>query len=109
MLCDEVPGARMQGSSKEGACDEVYQRVYARVFHEEVVEEDLGEDVEEVELGERDLVDHHGPQSVEEDLEGTEEGFAEDGIKEEGFEGGWEVGIEAIDAKGFVVGQVIGL
>ena len=104
MLRDEVPRTRVQGSRKKGARDEVYQRVYACVFHEEVVEEDLGEDVEEVELGKRDLVDHHGTESVEEDLEGAEEGLAEDGVEEEGFDGGGEVGVEAVDAEGFVVG-----
>lgn len=36
-------------------------------------------------------------------MEGAEEGFAEDGVEEEGFEGGGEVGVEAVDAKGFVV------
>lgn len=54
--------------------------------------------------GQGQLVDHHGPQGVEEDLEGAEEGFAGDGVEEEGFEGGGEVGVEACDAEGFVVG-----
>lgn len=57
-----------------------------------------------MELGERNLVDHHGPESVEEDLEGAEEGFAEDGVEEEGFKGGGEIGVEAVNAEGFVVG-----
>ena len=42
-------------------------------------------------------------------MEGAEEGFAEDGVEEEGFEGGGEVGVEPVDAKGFVVSQMVGL
>ena len=42
-------------------------------------------------------------------MEGAEEGFAEDGVEEEGFEGGGEVGVEAVDAKGLVVSQMVGL
>jgi len=37
-------------------------------------------------------------------LEGAEEGFAEDGVEKKGFEGSREVGVEAVDAEGFVVG-----
>ena len=50
------------------------------------------------------MVDEHGAQCIEEDLEGAEEGFAEEGVEEEGFERGREVGVEAVDAEGFVVG-----
>lgn len=58
---------------------------------------------------EREVVDEHGADGVEEDLEGAEEGFAEEGVEEEGFEGGGEVGVQAVDAEGFVVGEVVGL
>jgi hypothetical protein len=68
------------------------------------VEEDLDCNVEEVDPGKGERVDHHGAQGVEEDLEGAEEGFAEDGVEEDGFEGSGEVGVEAVDAEGFVVG-----
>ena len=62
-----------------------------------------------MEGGEGERVDEHGAEGVEEDLEGAEEGFAEDRVEEEGFEGGGEVGIEAVDAKGFVMGEMVGL
>ena len=42
-------------------------------------------------------------------MEGGEEGFAEDGVEEEGFERGGEVGVEAVDAEGFVVREVVRL
>ncbi len=70
---------------------------------EEEVEKDLSYNVEEVDVGQWELVDHHGAEGVEEDLEGAEEGLAEDGVEEEGFEGGGEVSVEPVDAKGFVV------
>lgn len=74
-----------------------------------VIEDQLRDDVEGVYFCDGKLVDHHGSESVKEDLEGAEERFSEDGVKEYGFEGGGEVDIDAIDAKGFVVGEVVRL
>lgn len=51
----------------------------------------------------------HGADCIEEDLECAEEGFAEDAVEEDDFEGGGEVGVEAVDAEGFVVGKVVRL
>jgi hypothetical protein len=59
--------------------------------------------------GEGHAVDGHGPEGVEEDLEGAEEGLAEDRVEEDGLEGGGEVRVEAVDAEGLVVGEVVGL
>jgi len=106
---DEVARAGMQGAREEGAEDQIYEGVGGGVCDEEVVEGQLGEDVEEVDVCEGELVDEHGAEGVEEDLEGAEEGFAEEGVEEEDFEGGGEVGVEAVDPEGFVVGQVVGL
>ena len=39
------------------------------------------------------LVDEDGPEGVEEDLEGAEEGFAEYRVEEEGFESSREIGV----------------
>ena len=58
----------------------------------------MDEDVEEVDGGEGGAVDEHGAQGVEEDLEGAEEGLAEEGVQEEGFDCGGEVGVETDDA-----------
>lgn len=63
----------------------------------------MDDDVEVVDLSVLDLVDGYGMDSIEEDLEGVEEGFVEDRVENEGFEGGWEIGIEIIDVEGFVV------
>ena len=84
---------RVQGAGEEGGEDEVCESVGAEVADHEIVEQALGKDVEEVELRERELVDEHGTEGVEEDLEGAEEGFAEDGVEEEGFQCGGEVGV----------------
>lgn len=59
--------------------------------------------------GEGDAVDEDGANGVEEDLEGAEEGLSEEGVEEYCFEGGGEVGVEGMDAEGFVVGQVVWL
>jgi hypothetical protein len=63
----------------------------------------LGGDVDEVDAGERHFVDKEGADGVEEDLEGAEEGFAKDGVEEYSFKGSGEVGVEAVNAEGFVV------
>ena len=67
------------------------------------------QDVSEVDACEGDFVDEDGADGVEQDLEGAEEGLSEEGIEEYCFEGGGKVGIEAVDAEGFVVGSVVGL
>ena len=74
-----------------------------------VVESELDNDIEEVDLGHWELVNEHGSQSVEEDLEGGEEGFSGYRVEEEGFEGGGEVGVEAVHTEGFVVREMVGL
>jgi hypothetical protein len=54
-------------------------------------------------------VDEHGADGVEEDLESAEEGFAEERVEDESFESCGEVCIEACDAEGLVVGEMVGL
>lgn len=78
VLGDEVACYGVQGAGEEGAQDEVAERLAADVLHEEVVDGKLHEDVEGVDAGERQVVDHHWAECVEEDLEGREEGFAGD-------------------------------
>ena len=103
MLCDKVPRARVQRACEERAEDEVPQRVATKGLDEEVIERDLSEDVEEVQAGEGEGVDHHGAEGVEQDLEGAEEGFTKEGVEEEGLEGGGEVSVKTVDAERFVV------
>jgi hypothetical protein len=69
----------------------------------------LCDDIEGVDSGERDLVDHHGPQGVEQDLEGAEECFSCDRVEEDGFKVGGEVDVYAIYAEGFMVCEMVGL
>lgn len=88
MLGDEVARARVQAARQETAQDQVVEGVGRGGFYEDEVEEDLGGDVEEVDRGERDGVHEDGSHGVEEDLEGAEEGFAQDRVEEDGFERG---------------------
>ena len=88
VLGDEVAGAGVQGAGEEGGEDEVGERLAAEHAHDEDVKGDLRGDVEGVDPGQRDLVDHHGSQGVEEDLEGGEEGFTGYAVQEPGFECG---------------------
>lgn len=54
-------------------------------------------------------VDEHWAHGVEENLEGAEEGLAQEGVEEEGFDCGGEVGVETCYSEGFVVRQMVGL
>jgi hypothetical protein len=42
-------------------------------------------------------------------LERAEEGFAEDGVEKESFDGGGEVSVEPVNAERFVMSKVVGL
>jgi hypothetical protein len=106
---DEVACNRVKRASEERAQDEVAQRFAANVLDKEVVDHELHDDVEGVDAGEGKVVNHHGTQGVEEDLESREERFAGNGVEEPGFEGGGKVSVETIHAERLVVGQVVRL
>ena len=91
VLRDKVPRARMQTPRQKAADEKVVHCVCAEEADDSEVEGALHGDVEEVQLRDGDAHDQHGPEGVEEDLEGREEGFAEDGVEEEGFKAGGEV------------------
>lgn len=109
MLSNEVACTGVQGACEKGGEDEVVEGVRGGEPHEGVVEENLRADVHEVYAGERDLKHEHGSYRVENDLEGAEEGLPEDGVEEEGFGGCRKVGIETVDAKRFVVCEMVWL
>ena len=81
VLCNEVPGERVQTAGEERGEKKVEQRV-ARRRHVEKgdIEADLDGDVESVDGRQRKAVDGHRADGVEEDLEGAEERLAEDGV-----------------------------
>ena len=109
VLGDEMAGAGVQAPREEGAEDEVAKCAAAHGLDDCVVEGYLRGDVEEVQLRDGELVDEHGAEGVEDYLEGAEEGLPQDGVEEYGFEGGWEIGVEAVDAEGLVVGEMVWL
>jgi len=109
VFSNEVACTGMQASRQEGAEDQVSHCFSTDELGKNVVKDKLHHDVEEVDLGHWELVYEHRTQCVEENLESGEEGFASDRVEEEGFEGGGEVGVEAVDAKRFVVGEMVGL
>lgn len=76
---------------------------------ENIVEDELDDKVEEVYPGEGDLENTHGPDGVEEDLEGAEEGLAQDGVEDDGLDGCRKISVEAVNAKRLVMGQMVGL
>lgn len=108
VLGDEVAGAGVQRPREEAAQDQVTQRPPSNILYERVVEGELRHDVECVDLGERQAVDEHGAQGVEEDLEGGEEGLAGDRVEEQGLECRGQIRVEAVDAQRLVVSQMVG-
>lgn len=109
VLGDEVASAGVQRAGEERRREKVIEGVPAPHLDEGVVEGKLHDDVEQVDLGDGQLVDEHGSQRIEEDLEGREERLAEDRIEEDGFECSREVGVKAVDAKGLVMREVVRL
>ena len=109
VLCDEVARQGVEASSEEGRKEEVENGVPGGEVEESKVECKLDGNVEVVNVGQGNTVDSHRSEGVEEDLESAEESFAENRIEDEGFESGWEIGIEAINAKGLVVRQMVRL
>lgn len=91
---NKVSGAGVEGTGQKRREDEVVEGVVGiGGFYKENVEDDLREDVEDVDGGEGNGVDEDGANGVEKDLEGAEKGFSEEGIEEEGFEAGGEIGV----------------
>lgn len=109
VLRDEVAGRRVPGSGQERAEQEVQDRlVTVQGRDHDVVKCKLHDEVEEVDPSEGDLEDTHGPDGIEEDLEGAEECLAQDGVQDHSFEGGGKVGIQPVHSQALVVRQVVG-
>lgn len=106
---NEVACAGVQGPGQEGTHDQIPKGIAAHGLHQRVIEGELGGDIEGVDIGQREVVNEHGSERVEEDLKGSEEGLSQDRIEEEGFEASGEVSVETVDTEGFVVGQMVGL
>jgi hypothetical protein len=109
VLSDEVAGQGVQTSGEEGREQQVEERVDRGVLEEKKIERDLNNDVEEVDLSQGNAVDGHGSQGVKEDLESAEEGLSKDRVEKDCLKGSWEIGIEAINAEGLVVGKMVRL
>jgi len=103
VLGDEVACAWMETPCQKTTEDQVMQTSPTSEMHKCVVEGKLGSDVEDVDTGKWHFVDEDGTDGIEEDLEGAKECFAEQGVQEEGFEGGGEVSVQPVDAERFVV------
>lgn len=94
VLGNEVACGRVQAAREEGREQQVEERLPGvGGFDEDRVEGELYGEVDEVHPGEGHLEDAHGPDGVEENLEGAEEGFAKNRIKHNRFEGGGEIGV----------------
>lgn len=94
VLGNEVACGGVQAACEEGREQEVEERL-PRVggFDEDSVKGELYSEVDEMHPGKGHLEYAHGPDGVEEDLEGAEEGFAKNRIKDNRFEGSGEIGV----------------
>lgn len=110
VLGNEVACGGVQAAGEEGGEEEVEKRLPGiGGFDEDGVEGELYGEVDEMHPGKGHLEYAHGPDGVEEDLEGAEEGFAKDRIKDNCFERGGEIGVKTIDAQGLVMRKVVRL
>lgn len=108
VLGDEVARRRVQAPRQEGRQEQVEQGLLAQERDEHVVEAELHGDVGRRHPRERHRVDAHGAQGVEEDLEGAEEGLAQDGVQDHGLERRRQVRVQPVHAQRLVVRQVVG-
>lgn len=69
MLCNEMPRAGVQAPSEEATHDQVYERPWAVLRHEEVVEDHLGDNVEEMPPSQPLRANKRWSEGVEENLE----------------------------------------
>jgi len=85
MLGNKVSCARVQRPCKEAAHKEIPQGVGSGKLDEGDIEHNLDSNVQEVDLCEWNLINHHWAESVEEDLERGEEGLSKDRVQKDGF------------------------
>lgn len=110
VLRDEVTRGRMEGSSQKGREQEVQEGIPGfESGDKNVVEDKLNDKVEKVDPSEGHLEYAHWTDGIEEDLKGTEECLAQDGVEDNSLDGSGKVGVKAVNAKRFVVSQVVGL
>ena len=69
MLCNEVTRTRVQTTSKETACDEIYQRSGSEIRNESVVKDCLCYDIENVPTRQALAANECGAEGVEKYLE----------------------------------------
>lgn len=99
VLGNEVTCGGVQAAGEEGREEEVEERLPGiGGLDEDRVESELYGEVHEMHPGEGHLEHAHGPDGIEEDLEGAEEGFAKNRVKDDCFEGSGQIGIQTIDA-----------
>jgi hypothetical protein len=107
MFSDEMASQRVKATRQERGENKVIEGVPGAGADENVVECNLNEDIDKVDAGEGYLIDEDGADSIEENLKGAEKGFAKEGIKEDCFEGGGQIGVEAVNTEGLVVSEVV--
>lgn len=107
---DKVSCARVQGTRQERAQYEIVQWLRGTAeLDDAVVEDKLGNEIQDMDRGERRAVDEHRADRIEEDLERAEEGFAEQGVEEPSFKSCRKIGVKSCNSQGLVMCQMVGL
>ena len=88
MLCNKVTCTRMETACEKGAQYKVHHCIASKGLCNAIIKGELSYNVEEMNLGQRKLVNEHRPKSIKEDLKGTEKGFAEDRVQKQSLESG---------------------
>ena len=109
MFGDKVSCTGVKTAGEEAAHDEIPERIQTTQLHKRIIEDDLYCNIKKVRPGEREVVYEHWTDRVEEYLEGAEEGFAEDGGEEDGFERRRQICVKPINTERFVMGEMVRL
>lgn len=109
MLRKEVSGTWVKRARHEITRKEVKDWPHAKVVNHRCIKRENNGPVQRVPFGKLLLLDHHGANSIEDDLADCEENFAQHVGQEDTFKFGGEIGVDALQTLVLVVLQVIAL
>lgn len=109
VLGDKMACTGVQRASEKRAREKVCKGTCTNASDQKQIKEDLHSQIEDMQVGQGYPIDHHGANSIEQDLESAKERLPQHRVQENCLERGRKVGINAIYTEGFMMGEVIWL
>ena len=86
MLRNKVGSTWMQRSGQERTQEEIHQCFWPKVGDYEIVEHNLGGNIAIMDRPKGDFINHHGPDGIENQLEGAKKGLAKDRVEKDSLQ-----------------------